>query len=246
MSKLIIPFATLSMVLGGIAYFVSNNLYLSLGIGVLFLLIFVLFVAPSVAKFMKTKQKRHECYIFINAFLITLSVCQSLEKSFELATQSAEKEFKSTLDSIALLEAGEKIEYLSNYFEMPIYDMFLSVLRIYLEQGGDILKLSKTLMEELTRIEETSMSLSKNAIAVLLQWIVLWALSLAILAFVRFGLTSFYSTLSQSMTYLLMIIIYFSFLAISILIFTSKYTGEKFTFGKKKKTVKGVETYESA
>ena len=239
MSNLVIPFTVLSIFLGGVAYFVSDNFMIAGAVALIFVLLFFVFVAPNIAKFKIRQQKRHECYLFVNSFLITLSVCQSLEKSYELATQNAQKNFKATLDSIALMEAKERIEYLSTYFEMPIYDMFLSVLNIYLDQGGDILALSKTLMEELTRIEETAMSISKNAAGVLIQWIVLWAMSIAILAFVRFGLDTFYDMLKTSTSYLIMTISYFVLLAVSIAIFTTQYTGEKLiTISTKKKVRK--------
>ena len=240
MQQLILLFIVASLALGGVAYFVSVNLYLAIGVALLFILVFCLIVNPAINKFQKVQQKRHECYTFVNSFLITMSVCSSLQKSFELATQTAQKDFKATLDAIALYETKERVEYLSNYFETPIYDMFLSVLDIYMEQGGDILKLSKTLMEELTRIEESALSLSKHAISILIQWIVLWAMSLAILVFVRFGLDSFYTYLSSSPSYLAMIVLYFALLLVSIMIFTQKYTGIKLFAGKKKQELKGA------
>ena len=240
MQQLIILFVVVSLGLGGVAYFVSMNLFLAIGVGLLFLLLFVLVVNPAIGKYQKIQQKRHECYTFVNSFLITMSVCESLQKSFELATQSAQKDFKATLDAIALYETKERIEYLSNYFETPIYDMFLSVLDIYTERGGDILKLSKSLMEELTRMEETTISLSKHAASVLIQWIVLWAMSLAILVFVRFGLDSFYTYLSSSISYVAMIMVYFLLLLVSIVIFTQKYTGINLFARKKQKEIKGV------
>ena len=220
-----ILFFILSIALGGIAYFCTQSFLIAIPVGLLFLLLFFFIVLPSVASYTKRQRIRHECYVFVNAFLITLSVCQSLDKSYELSTQSAEKEFKQTIDAIGHLEAKERVDYLSSYFKMPIYDMFLSLLNLYIEQGGDILKLSKTLMEELTRIEETENSLQKHGINALIQWIILWAMSLAILAFVRFGLDSFYTYLKNSTSYLIMILVYFLFLAISILVFTYKYTG---------------------
>lgn len=225
MSFVLVIFLLLSLGLGGLAYFVTSSLLIAVVIALGFLVVFLFLVFPSIKKFQNLQQKQHECYLFVNSFLITLSVCQSIEKSYESAIQNVTSGLKETTDAIAHLGPKQRIDYLSNYFEMPIYDMFLSVLNIYLEQGGDILKLSKTLMEELTRIEETQISLSKNALSVLLQWIVLWAMSFAILGFARFGLNSFYSYLVSSPTYILVSVLYFVLLAFSIVVFTAKYTG---------------------
>ena len=225
MSEVLVFFLLLSAGLGALCYFVTESLYLSLGVGIFTILVLFFLVMPSIKKYSSLKTKQHESYLFINSFLITLSVSQSIEKSYELATENVEKDFKDTVHAISHLTPMQRVEYLSNYFEMPIYDMFLSVLTIYLEQGGDVLKLSKTLMEELTRIEETSMSLSKHAVNVLIQWIVLWAMSFAIMGFARFGLNSFYSYIKDSPTFLLMTLAYFLLLDISIVVFTIKYTG---------------------
>lgn len=225
MQSVLIIFIVLSLGLGGLSYFATESIYISAGVGLVFLLVFILLVYPCIKQYQVIQRKQHECYLFTNSFLITLSVCSSIERSYEMATQNADKEFKATLSAIEHLEPKKRVDYLSNYFEMPIYDMFLSVLNIYLEQGGDVLKLSSTLMEELTRIEETQLSLSKQAVSVLIQWIVLWGMSFAILGFARFGLNSFYSYLKSSPSYLGMTCLYFALLAGSIVVFTVKYTG---------------------
>ena len=225
MSEVMIFFFLLSAGLGALGYFITESLYLSIGVALVTLLTLFFLVLPSIKKYSSLKTKQHESYLFINSFLITLSVSQSVEKSYELATENVEKDFKDTVQAIEHLTPMQRVEYLSNFFEMPIYDMFLSVLTIYLEQGGDVLKLSQSLMEELTRIEETAMSLSKHAINVLIQWIVLWAMSFAIMGFARFGLNSFYSYIKSSPTFLIMTCSYFLLLNVSIVIFTIKYTG---------------------
>ena len=225
MKEVYLFFLLLTGGLGALCFLVTSSLYLSLGIAGATLLILFFMVVPAIKKYQNLQQKRHESFLFINTFLITLSVSSSIEKSYEMAIEQAEKGFRETIDGIAHLDAMARVEYLSSYFEQPIYDMFLSILKIYTEQGGDVLKLSSTLMEELTRIEETAMSLSKHAAGVLVQWIMLWAMSLAILGFARFGLNSFYDYLRSSPTYLLMVMLYFVLVDVSIVIFTSKYTG---------------------
>ena len=225
MKEVYLFFLLLTGGLGAMCFLVTSSLYLSLGVAGLTVIILFFMVVPAIRKSQNVQQKRHESYLFINTFLITLSVCQSIEKSYEMAIEPAEKGFRETLNGIAHLDAMARVRYLSSYFEQPIYDMFLSILQIYLEQGGDVLKLSTTLMEELTRIEETAISLSKHAAGVLVQWIMLWTMSLAILGFARFGLNSFYDYLRNSPSYLLMVVLYFILVDVSIVIFTSQYTG---------------------
>ena len=80
--------------------------------------------------------------------------------------------------------------------------MFLSLLSLHLDRGGDILDLSSDLLHESSRIEESAQSYWKKAKGKILGFYFLWAMAFVILVFLRFGLTSFFTRIKGSWAYL--------------------------------------------
>ena len=228
---------TLSLIAASCSYFASANLLVGAGVLVAFLLVLLLLVEPMFRQFFLLAQKHHECYRFVSSFVVSLSVSHSLEKSFETAGESPNREFKKIMVSISSLDPREKLEYLASYFEMPLYRMFLSLIDIHADQGGDIIKISSELMQELTREEETRLSLSSNARKNALQFAILWIISLGIVVFLRVGLSTFFTYLEGSVTYIASIIVYFAFFLVSLVVYSAFYTRvkPKFEWSKRRK-----------
>ncbi|MCR5490805.1 MAG: hypothetical protein K6F32_01600 [Bacilli bacterium] len=232
MKTAVIYLGVLSLFVGAAAFFAANNLLIGLGVFLAFALVLCGLVYPMFAEFGKRARREHECYRFTNSFIITLSVCQSLEKSYDSAMESSDRELVALSDSLTNLNAREKLEYLDSFFEMPAYRMFLSLLDIYIEQGGDIVKISSELMQEFTRIEETRIAIIGSARKNAIQFAVLWLISLAIVVFLRIGLSNFYTYLSGSMTYMISLVIYFAFFLASLVVYAAFYTRLKFKLPK--------------
>lgn len=224
----------LSLALGGSCYFASENLYASAGVFLLFFLLSAFVVAPMLSRFQQQNRKRHECYQLVNAFIVSLSVSKSLERSYQLAIGDLGAEAKKLNGSVSELSAMEKIEYFSSYFNSGIYDMFVAIVGIYCEQGGDVLSLSSGLLAELTRIEETELSLIARNQKNLVEFCALWAMSLAIVLFIRFGLSSFYGYLKGSVAYLLSLVAFFLLMGVSFVCYFSSFTGQPI-LGERKK-----------
>ena len=129
-----------SLGLAGLAYLASTKVWLAVAVGVISLFETLFLLAPMVKRFEEKERKRHECYRFVHSFLITLSVCDSLDKAYESGQRSFQERLKEIDDSLSKLSSKEKVEYLSSYFHMPIYGVFLSLLDLYLDRGGDVLK----------------------------------------------------------------------------------------------------------
>lgn len=232
--------AVLSLLLGFMAYYVSGSLAFLIVVSLLFLLATIFLIAPMIKESRRKSNLSHECYRFVNDFIITMSVTQSLEKSFLSATSNASGEFKAVLNSILHLDYMGRLEYLESYFEADLYSMFLTLFRLYTEQGGDILKISSDLLSESTRVEETRIALQKEAFRSFFQYALLWGMSLAILVFMRIAMANFFVYMAESFTYLASVGVYFLFLLVSSIVYCSFYTGEKvLRKGLFKKGVKG-------
>ena len=226
MSGILVCFL-LSLLAGGVCYLASSHLLFASAVFFLFFLSFVSFAFPKIKSMKRKRRVRKECYRFMNSFITTCSVTSSLSKAYEISSEGAEGEEKEAIASCECNDVEGRLHGLSGYYESNLFSIFLSIVSIYQERGGDILSLSSSLLEEATRNEEEMENREKLSKGKLLQYGTLWAMSLLIVAFLRFALSSFYQTLISSFAYLACLGVYFAFLLFSLLVYCRIYTGEK-------------------
>lgn len=207
------------------AYLATGNLYLALGVLLLFLFAALFLFLPAIKTHGRKERIRHECYQFINSYVITLSVCHSLDHAYEVASGDIKGEFALLQSKIAHMNSLEKTMYLVSYFEMEIYAMFTSVISIYLDRGGDVLHLSSELLNELARIEDNGRYVAIKAKRALLSFTLLWAMATVVIVFIRFGLSNFFSSIKDSTNYLLGVGAFFLFLLVSSYLYLRVYVG---------------------
>ena len=209
--------------LGLSCYVASDHLLLTAGVSAVLLFAALVLFLPVIKTFQRNQRIRHECYQFVNSYVITLSVCQSLDRAYEVASQDIEGEFKILQGKITHMNALEKTSYLISYFDMEIYAMFISLLEIYLDRGGDVLNLASELLNELARIEDSGRYVLSRSRKNLLSFGLLWAMATAVLVFIRFGLSSFFGAMKASVPYLLGIGCFFLFLLTSAYLYLRFY-----------------------
>ena len=223
-----------AILVGVTAYFASDNYIVGAGVGVASLGTAYFLYLPLIRNFAIRERKRHECYQFVNSFLITLSVCQAVDHAYEVGSNGIEGEFATLQTKIAGMDELEKVRYLRSYFQMEIYAMFVSVLELYLERGGDVLALSSELLNELARIEENGRNLLSRSAKNAIQFGLMWLIALAVIVFVRFGLNTFFAKLKGSLTFLGGIIAFYGFFLVSLGIYLHVYTS-----GERKEKLRG-------
>lgn len=216
-------FGLVAAAYGFLAYYVTSYLYLGIVIGLAFLGLGMFYYAPMLKKRRVKERKRHECYHFVNTFLIDLSVTKSVDLAYESSVSEVNGELKTICDGISDREALEKIEYLQSYFGEPYYPMFASMVRLYLEQGGDVLQMAEPLLKECSSCEKHGDSLDKNRNSYLLQMIALWGLSYVVLLLIRTSLNAFYINLSKSIAYVVVASLYFFLAMIGLYLFFRRY-----------------------
>jgi hypothetical protein len=222
----------IALAFGGLAFLVTENVLLAIGISLMFALTFFLAVFPQISKAKIKIRKRHECYRFVNSFIITLSVSHSGDEAYQSASLGTAGEEKEIVGGLSAFTLEEKLDYLSTYFEEDFYQMFFSIFRLYEDQGGDVLKMAEPLLMETTLIEESGNEKDKIQLLCFSQFASLWAMSLLILAFLRFGLSNFYGQLTASPIFLGVAVLYFVFALVSFSLYASEATGEKIVLGR--------------
>ena len=231
--KNLFAYLFLSLYFGIIAYVTTSSLMIAAIVFLSYFAISFAFIKPLIKRYLDKRRKHHEVFNFINHFIISLSVTSSLDQAFEDATIDAKGEEKALLESIAPMTTMEKLEYLPRYFEEDIYNVFLSIVKAYIEQGGDLIEIASPLLNEVTFNEEKNNSLETIRKKSLVQYGSLWFLSTIVLAFLRFGLSNFYDTLTKNLPYLLTASAYFAIAIVSFYIYVRSYTGEKMSLERK-------------
>lgn len=216
----------ISLLYGGLAYLVLDNIWYAIAILLIYLSLTLAFLTP-LAKSHLTKVKRHhQAYRFINNFIVSLSVTSSPETAYNAAVEGVDDSFFLELvKRIETMNVYERISYLESFFEVPFYGMFLSIYQIYLDQGGDCLKVADPLLKEITRDEEYVRSLNKASEKLLIQFAIFWVMSGFIMGFLRFGLSGYYKIMLQSLAFRLIALFYFLLVLSSFFIFGRVYTG---------------------
>ncbi len=215
-----------SLLYGGLAYLVFDDYFYAIGVFAVYAIMTLSFLSPLSKRYETKVKKHHQAYRFVNNFIVSLSITSSSEIAYESALKGLDdpsfKDFSSRIESMPI---SERIKYLENFFEVPFYGMFLSIYDIYLDQGGDCLKVADPLLKEISRDEEYVRSLDKNSQKLLIQFAMFWLLSGFILGFLRFGLSGYYKLMLQSTAFKMIGIMYFLLVLASFFIFAKAYTG---------------------
>lgn len=193
----------LSIILGFVSFYATSNVFIGGGVLIVAILFYFLVLYKILQKYILKMNRIHECYLFINNFLITLSIKESLTAAFEATTNSISEEFYEYVLSIDDLNPQEKLLYLSKYFTFHIYRIFADIVLLWQEEGGKILDMSSHITNEMREIEEYatySKSISKRKS---LEIGTLWLFSLAIVVVLRLSLSDIFSGLLSNPIYLI-------------------------------------------
>lgn len=216
MKNSLIRFVLISVLLSVIAYFSSNSFIIAGAILIMYVVYYFLFQFRREKKYVNETKQFRECINFVNSFIVSLSIKESISATLNLVTENVSESFREEYEGIRHLEDMEKLKYLRKYFHFHIYYLFLNLIEIYQERGGNALDLSEHLLEEL-RIQETYqtkiMAMKKRKT---MEFIILWAFSVAILVLLRISLSTYYQAMSSPIVFKILIMVFFLFMLFTI------------------------------
>lgn len=224
MNNRIIVFLLISLVVGVISYVSLENIFVALGLFLLYVLIAVLLIEPKLKKYIFTKNRYHECYHFINNFIISLSIKKSISGALETTVGSMNPEFVDLYNGIDNMSENEKLDYLSSYFDFYDYSLFLQVINIWQEQGGDIISMSKYLLGNIRHNEEFISQFDMLAKRKYVEIGILWTISLAIVVVLRFALNDFYTKVKWQLLFIISLTMVFVFVLFTIYLLVQRGT----------------------
>ncbi len=186
-----------SIILGFVSYYATSNYFIGGGVMLFSLIIYFCIFLKGIQKHLSLVTKIHHCYLFINNFLISLSIKESLNAGFEATNNSISDDLKQFLESVDDLNPQEKLLYMNKYFPFHIFKLFTDIVLMWVEEGGNILEMSSHITNEIRQIEEYTtycQSINKRKATELG---ILWLFSLVIVIALRIALTDFYEGLAN-------------------------------------------------
>ncbi len=215
-----IVFTLISIFAGVTCYIATENIFIAIGEFVVFLTVSIFLLSPKIKKYSVEKNKFRECYHFINNFIISLSIKKSIAGALETTSSSMNPEFLEMYGSLENMSENEKLDYLASYFSFHDYYLFLQIINLWQEQGGDIIAMSKYLSNNLRNNEEYLTKVDGITKRKYYEIGVLWIITLAIIIFLRFALKDFYLKIKTQVVFLIAMstIILFALLTMYLLV----------------------------
>ena len=227
MGSVYLTLTIVSLLFGIIAYTSSDNLIMAISVFAVFTIYFFFIGARKIKKWKSDIDRYHLCYNFINTLIISINIKKTISGAFESTEILISENNEIDLDSFKHLDVIQKIEYLEKYFPFKIYKLFIEVIKLYEEQGGDILKMSDNLIKATKREEDYVIAVSEKSKRKLFEISLLWLFTFLILIFVRFGLANFFASVIAKPFFLASIAVFFLFVLVSVeFIFRNVFNSE--------------------
>ncbi len=196
----------ISFVLTFVCYFATSNIFAGVGVFVSCVVFYFLVVYRKLSSHKNNVQKIHECYLFINNFLITLSIKGSLNAAFDSTKTSISDDYREYVASIEEMNPQEKLLYLNKYFPYHIFQIFTDIVFLWQDEGGDILDMSSHITNEMREIKEYVTYCQSVSRRKALEIGTLWFFTLAIAIALKLSLSDFYSGLLQQPIFIISIV----------------------------------------
>lgn len=224
MKKIDIIFGILGILLGFLCFLSTNNIIFSVLVLILFVLDYFFLMRKKFNHYFDLIDRIHTSYHFINSFVITLSVKDSLEDAYQNGIRINNAKLNAETAELVELSVVERVKYLKDYFQLSIYKMFLNVLDLYQDQGGNILNMADNLLRECTRTEKSLSETLSIGYKHLTEFVILWLMSFGILLFMKFSIKDFYTTMLSNPIIVPLIFLFFLICIVSTNLFVNTFT----------------------
>ena len=170
-----------SIALSLICFISTENSISTIAIGSISLLYFMIYVF----KVLKNKDEKitrfQNCYQFINNFLIALSIKGHISGALASALESQNEETIDLVKSVDSNDPMEKVMYLKEYFKFDVYSLFVDLVSLFNDEGGNIIQMSRYLLNQIREDEEYIVNAERMNKKAIVEFTILWSFALTIL-----------------------------------------------------------------
>ncbi len=220
------PLLALPLLISLLMMFLFNN-YIIFGAYFVLLLIYVIYLNNRLQKFQKKRKEYLSLLDFFNAYILSLSVKNSLNEALDdtlLISKGAIKDELIVIDASNPLDA---FHYLANSFPYPLLDVFIDLLTIYEEQGTDIIHASFPFLQQVEQEKKHIIKEEYLAKRALIHFITLWLFTLIITATFKIALKDLFMAMSGNIFFVASFHIVNVLLIIAAELIFYFYTGRK-------------------
>ena len=199
-----------------ICFISTENLISTALVGVLSILYFLVFARKVITAKDEKVTRFQDCYQFINNFLIALSIKGHISGALASTLESQNEETVDLTKSIDSNDPMEKVIYLKDYFKFDIYLLFVDLISLYNDEGGDIIQMSRYLLNQIREEEEFIVNFERMSKKAIVEFTVLWIFALSILVILKFSLDDFFKHIVTNIFYQISVVCILLFTLFSI------------------------------
>ena len=177
---------------------------------------FALWMAGIMIWFQQSKKDRmdSEMYFWMQTYLTTLSIKKTITESFVNVVQQYQLKRENWILPFMSNDALHALRNLKQRFTHPLYGMFITTLEFYEVQGGDVLMLFDSILQQTRMVESRRIEIQSLTKRYFFQWVFLWTLNLFILLMAKFVLMDLFDVMKNNLmfiTSITIIFVYFPF-----------------------------------
>ena len=210
-----------------ICFISTQNLISSALVGVVTLLYFVVYVNKVIKNKDEKINRFQYCYQFINNFLIALSIKGHVSGALASALESQNDETNDLVKSVDSHDPMEKVIYLKDYYKFDVYSLFIDLIKVFNDEGGNVIQMSRYLLNQIREDEEYIVNAERMNKKALVEFVILWILALCILVILKYSLNDFFNHIVKNAFYQVSVVSILFFVLVSSHIAVRKITNLK-------------------
>lgn len=165
----------------------------------------------------------HDLNQLMNSLVLQLSVTPSLYTALEVILPNLTDRLRSQIHLTENESPLINLEKLQYHFNHPTYLVFFQILKIYTEQGGDILHMMQQMLSQINHIKTYSFDYLKAKNKKLRDLVVSWLFSWITIIYMRLLLAKYYMDLIKGDFLFIGVIASFLLFYWSLFLFFKKY-----------------------
>ena len=216
-----------SIALGLVCFISTENIISSCVIFLITLLYFLIYANRIIKQKDEKISRFTSCYQFINNFLIALSIKGHVSGALASALESQNDETNDLIKSVDSNDPMEKLNYFKEFYKFDVYSLFVDLVCLFNDEGGDIIQMSHYLLNQIREDEEYLINAERMNKKSLIEFTILWMFSLSILLILRFSLDDLFLKIIKSLIYQTSVVCVLLFAIFSVHITVRKITNLK-------------------
>lgn len=143
-----------------------------------------------------------QMYYWMQTLITTLSIKKTITETFVNVVQQYQLKNERWIDSFMSNDSLHALKNLTQRFSHPLYELFVTTLSFYEQQGGDVLVLFDSILQQTRLVESRRIEVQSLTKRYFFQWIFLWVLNLFILLMSKVVLIDLFDVMKTNMIFI--------------------------------------------